>query len=261
MERSLELSVFRAIVTAVSMCWGRVNRIGYSNVVTEMVRVVMNYSRMNAELIRCYIVWVIYLALGAATSILLLTIFKINFLRYLTLGPASLPLIPLAFIAQNSLTGLLMQTVIAVKPGADIFSELANVIWVRYTLTMPGVMRMVSPLCAAMVEELFFRGTVFLILINHLPETGVLFAIVACTALFIVQQVLQTDTVGQGLIFIIGSTSISIVGYMITLYTQSFLSTLLCHAAYAVLYLQLGTSMPKSGLRSQRKPTSAYSNF
>jgi membrane protease YdiL (CAAX protease family) len=138
---------------------------------------------------------------------------------------------------------------------------------------LPGIMRMISPLGAAIFEEVFFRGAVFLVLINKFPQAGTYFPILVCTVLFIVQQVLQTDTLGQGLILLIGSTSVSIVGCIVTLYTGSFLPTLLCHAAYAVFFLQLGTStnwsslgsipaMPISNPKIQRsKPRSAYPDF
>src|SRR5262249_25319048 len=119
-----------------------------------------------------------------------------------------------------------------------------------------------SPLGAAVFEETFFRGAVFLILINNFPQTGAYFAILVCTLLFVMQQVLQTDTFGQGAILLIGSTSISVVGCIVTLLTGSFLPTLLCHMAYAVFYFQLGTSMPKSNPQMQRgKPSSAYPDF
>ena len=135
-----------------------------------------------------------------------------------------------------------MQLLIAARPTLNVFMELTNIPWVSYTLAMPGIMRVLSPLVAAVFEELFFRGAVFLILINRFPETGVFLPVAICTVLFVVQQVLQTDTVGQGLILLVGSTSVSVVGCVVTLHTGSFLPALLCHTAYAFIYLKLGTS-------------------
>jgi hypothetical protein len=87
-----------------------------------------------------------------------------------------------------------MQLALAAKPTIDVFSELTNIPWVRYTLMMPGAMRMISPLCAAMIEEVFFRGAIFLILIIDFPEIGAYLPIFVCTALSVLQQVLQTGT-------------------------------------------------------------------
>jgi len=262
MDNRFDLILFLIIVTVASIFWGRINRIGYSKFITSIVHFIMKYSKMNAELIRSYLVWSIYMFVGLVAAVALLLTYQVNLMRFLTLDPRYFTLIPLAFIAQNSLTGLMMHLLIVANPTMDVFSELTRIPWVRYTLMMPRIMGVISPLGAAIFEEVFFRGAVFLVLINNFPQTGAYLPILVCTVLFVVQQVLQTDTLGQGLILLIGSTSISIVGCIATLYTGSFLPTLLCHAAYAFFYLQLGTSMPKSNPKIQRsKPSSAYPDF
>ena len=273
MGNRFDLILFLVFVTAASIFWGRINRIGYSRFITCIVHFIMKYSKMNAELIRSYLVWSIYVLVGLVAAVALLLTYQVNLLRFLTLDSRHFTLIPLAFIAQNSLTGLMMQLLIVAKPTMNVYLELTSILWVRYTLIMPGIMRVIAPLSAAIVEEVFFRGAVFLVLINRFPQTGAYLPILVCTVLFVVQQVLQTDTFGQGLIFFIGSTSISIVGCIVTLYTGSFLPTLLCHTAYAFFYLQLGTSknwsslgsipaMPISNPKIQRsKPRSAYPDF
>ena|ERR1700733_12430126 len=257
-----DLILFLIIVTLVSIFWGRINRIGYNKVITSIVRFIMKYSKMNAEMIRAYLVWSIYMLVGLVAAVGLLSTYQVNLLRYLALDPAYFVLIPLAFIAQNSLTGLMMDLLILAKPTMDVFLELTSIPWVRYTLMMPGAMRVISPLGAAIFEEVFFRGTVFLILINKFPQIGTLLPILVCTVLFVVQQMLQTDTLGQRLIMLVGSTSISFVGCIVTLYTRSFLPTVLCHAAYALFYLQLGASMPRINPKGQRsKRSSVYPDF
>jgi hypothetical protein len=148
---------------------------------------------------------------------------------------------------------LLIGSLLVATPNLNLFSELISIRWISYTMLLPAGMRVLSPLLAAVLEEVFFRGGVFLILLNRFPETGPYFAILVCTALFDVQQVLQTDTLGQGLILLIGSTSISIVGCIAMLHTGSFLPALVCHPAYAFFYLQLGSSLPRSSPKSHRK--------
>jgi CAAX prenyl protease-like protein/uncharacterized protein DUF5968 len=273
MNNRFDLILFLLIVTVASIFWGRVNRIGYSKFITTIVHFFMKYTKMDAELIRSYLVWSIYMFVGLVAAVALLLTYRVNLLRFLTLDPRNFALIPLAFIGQNSMTGLMMQLLIVVKPTMSIFLELTSIQWVRYTLMMPGIMRVIAPLGAAIFEEVFFRGAVFLVLINKFPQTGAYLPILVCTVLFIVQQVLQTDRLGQGLILLIGSTSVSVIGCITILYTGSFLPTLLCHGAYASFYLQLGTStnwgslesipaMPTSNPKIQRsKPSSAYPDF
>ena len=261
MANRFDFILFLIIVTAASILWGRINRIGYNNLITSVVYFIMKYSRTNTELIRSYLVWSIYMLLGLIASVALLLTYQVNLLRFLPLDTRYFMVVPLAFIAQNSLTGLLMQLLVLVK-GTNVYLEVTRIPWVSYTLMMPDIMRVGSPLGAAIVEEVFFRGAVFLVLINKFPQTGVYLPILVCTALFVLQQVLQTDSFVQALILLIGSTSISTVGCITILYTGSFLPTLLCHAAYAFFYLRLAPSMPKGTPKSQRsKPSSAYPDF
>jgi hypothetical protein len=266
-----ELLVFLTICSFVSVLWGRVNRIGYSKLITSIVHFIMRYSRMSSELIRSYLVWIVYLATGLASSLGLFAMYRVNLLHFLALDGAKL-LIPLAFIAQNSMTGLMMQSAVALWPTLNVFGELSSIPWIKYSMIMPYAMRAVSPLVAALFEETFFRGAVFLVLIHRFPECGIYFSITFCTVLFVIQQVLQVDTVGQALIMSIGSVSISVVGCIVTLHTGSFLPTLLCHAAYAFFYLQLGSAasnwaslrsiptMPTNNVQG-RKASSAYSAY
>jgi membrane protease YdiL (CAAX protease family) len=262
MSSRLDFILFLIIVTVISIAWGRINRIGYSKVITSIVRFIMKYSKMHAELIRSYLVWSIYMIVGLIAAVALLTAYRVNLIHFFALDPKYFIMVPVTFIAENSVTGLMMQLLLLARRTTDVFRELTSVPWVRYTLMMPHVMRVVSPLFAAMIEEVFFRGCVFLILIKHFPQTGAYWSIFVCTALFALQQMLQTDTLGQAMILLVGSTSISVVGCISILYTGSFLPTLLCHAAYAFVYLQMGTSMPKRKSGNQRsKPNSIHPSF
>jgi membrane protease YdiL (CAAX protease family) len=126
---------------------------------------------------------------------------------------------------------------------------------------MPRFMLVLSPLATALLEEVFFRGAVFLILIEKLPQAGAYWAILLCTVVFALHQVIQTDTFGQGAILLIGSTSISVVGCIVTLHTRSFLPTLLCHSAYVVFYLRLASSTPRGEPKKQRTSASGYAGF
>ncbi|MFG1610496.1 CPBP family intramembrane glutamic endopeptidase [Actinoplanes sp. NPDC049265] len=245
----MALTLFLSVVTILAVLWGRTNRLGYSRFITSPARVIMTYSRMTDELIRSCLVWCLYLSVGLLGAVALLVAYRINLLNHLTVSQGQAWVIPVAFIAQNALTGLMMQLWLVARPGSDIFADLVGILWVRYTLMMPRLMRVAAPLGAAVVEEVFFRGAVFLILLTRFPGIGAYWAIVVCTALFVVQQILQTDTTGQRVIFLVGSTSISIVGCLTMLYTGSFLPTLVCHAAYAAVYLQLGTTLPKWQVR------------
>lgn len=259
MPHQLDLAILLASAVVASVLWGRIGRTAYSRAITSVLRFAMRYSRTNGEVIHSYLMWILYLAVGLIMSVVLLVAYQVNVLDFFGLESRYLPVIALTFIAQNALTGLAMGVALVVRPF-DVFSELTSIDWIKYTLMMRRTMRAVAPLCTAAVEELFFRGTVFLILIRKFPEIGAYWPIVVCTSLFVLQQILQTDTLGQCTIFVVGSTSISVVGCLAMLYTGSFLPAFVCHVAYAALYLQMGTAGSRGGLRKQR-PAPAYSGF
>jgi hypothetical protein len=78
MDNRLALILFLIIVTATSIFWGRINRIGCSKSITSIVHFIMKYSKMNAELIRSYMVWFIYMFVGLGAAVALLTAYQVN---------------------------------------------------------------------------------------------------------------------------------------------------------------------------------------
>jgi len=99
MANGVSLGVFLILVTAASVFWGRVNRLGYSRGITSLGRFIMKYSKMRAELVQSYLVWSMYLLTGLVAALALLTAYQVNLLHYIPLATKYLPVIPLAFIA------------------------------------------------------------------------------------------------------------------------------------------------------------------
>ena len=83
----MRLAIFLIIATSASVLWGRINRIGYSVVITSPARFIMKYSRANEDLIRSYLVWWVYMGAGLAGAVALLAAYDVNLLRFLYLAP------------------------------------------------------------------------------------------------------------------------------------------------------------------------------
>lgn len=66
---------------------------------------------------------------------------------------------------------------------------------------------------------------------------GLILPIAISTGLFILQQVLNTNTVIQGVAISSGALVISIVGCLLIEYTGSFLPALICHLLFVIFYL------------------------
>src|SRR5215475_13183880 len=122
MNNRLDLILFLTIVTVVSVVWGRVTRVGSRKFIASMAHFIMKYSRMNAELIRTYLVLSIYLLVGLGASLALLLASQVNLLSFFPLDPRYFMVVPLAFIAQNALTGLVMSSLMVAEPTLDVSS-------------------------------------------------------------------------------------------------------------------------------------------
>lgn len=239
---------FVAAAVGLAIGWGRINRLGYTWGATSVVRTVMKVSTLSEQLIRSYVVLAGYLVVGIVGSALFLVVFQVDIAQFAGMPLEEWWIVPLAFIAENSFTGLVMQLVLLVRPQWNVTSDLNGVLWVRHTRALPRAMRPIAPLCTALTEEMYFRGTLFVILMARFGSVGTYWAVTICTLLFVLQQVLQTDTLGQAFIFVVGSTSVSVIGCLTIVYTGSIIPTLLCHAGYASLYFELGmTARSASG--------------
>jgi len=241
MDSDAALVIFLAAITGFSALWGLATRISApSKRVTSLAAYFMRYSRSPLDPIRAYIIWFIYLFVGLIGCVIPLVVFQINIFRYLPMELRDLVFIPLGLIAQMSLSSLILMLIAAFNPKLDWFSALMNIQWVKILMLLPRTVSLLYPLSGAFFEELFYRGVVFLVLVDHFSQLGVVLPIVISAVLFSIQQVLNTSSVPQALTMAAGSVAISVIGCLLMLHTQSFLPALICHEVYAVLYLMLG---------------------
>ena len=232
--------VFLLAVMVYSTFWGRVTRFSVaSKRMTALASFIMRYSRSGLDPIRAYLAWSIYLLTGLAGSGVLLAAFRLDLLGYSALEPRYAVFIPVGIIAQVSLSSLILMLIASLNTKADWFSVVLNIPWVRISALLPRYLSLLYPLSGAFVEELFFRGTVFLILLIYFPQAGIVVPVLVSSVLFVIQQVLNTDSLTQGLLISIGSVTISVVGCLLILLTGSLLPALLCHELYAVFYVRL----------------------
>lgn len=87
------------------------------------------------------------------------------------------------------------------------------------------------------LERLYKRGTVYMIHRTYFPEMGLIWPIVLTTALFTFQQILNTNTVLQGIVISSGAVVISVIGSLLIEYTGSFLPALMSHLLFVIFYL------------------------
>jgi len=244
------LLLFLCAATLYTIAWGRLTRIAAkSHTIINLTNFVMRYSRSRFDPIRAYLIWGLYVFTGLVGAVVILLIFRINLLRYITMGLNEVAFIPLALIAQLSISSLILMLIALVQPGTNWFAVLQSIEWVQISQLLPKIVSILYPLTGAFAEEIFFRGVIFLTLVEVFPQVGIIVAVVITTVLFTLQQVLNVKSWSQVLLISIGSITISTVNCLVMLKTQSFLPALICHELYALLFLALRQGSPGANQR------------
>lgn len=249
---AVALIAFLSFALLFSLFWGRVTRLSAtSSRMMALVRLIMRFSKSNSELIRAYVIWFAYLFTGLIGSAVLLAFFRVNILLFLQFKPEFLAYVVLGLIAQTALASLILLIVGAINPRLNWYAIVMSTPWVRVFPLLPRGARVAYPLSGAFVEELFFRGAIFLILVLQFPWVDAWAAILISTLLFVVQQSLNTNSWRQSFMMSVGAAAISVVGCLLFLLTDSFLPPLVCHELYVIFYFGHGKSsanaMPKAG--------------
>jgi len=127
-------------------------------------------------------------------------------------------------------------------PQGNALEEVREVPWIS------GILRIKSPILIFLIpgisgffEEFFFRGVLLSLLIERFG-VPVVYAITLVTLAFLIQQLIQLRSTGQMIVIGISCVIISLVGSLLFLGMGTILSAALCHAAFAIFYVQWGIS-------------------
>jgi hypothetical protein len=184
---------------------------------------------------------VLYLGLGVAVLISLLTLAGLTPADLVGSPRASAVLyLLLALCGTSSLNILSVSVLYRLRPSVDVPGEIAAIRWISSILSLPRQFRWIIPALAAVVEELVFRGAVFL----GLGSTGAGFA-VACaisTTLFVVGQVVLVSTPVQGYVMGASSLTLGVIGCLLTSATGGILPAVVLHASFAGFYTTMGVA-------------------
>lgn len=130
-----------------------------------------------------------------------------------------------------------MFVIIAMKivPKIDIVGEMASVAWIKGVFQVPRKIAWLLPFLSASFEEVFFRG----VLLKSLIASGmnIILAISVVTLAFVLNQVLLTDTITQGVVLGFSSIFISLVGSILFVASGSIIPSMIVHASFAGFYV------------------------
>jgi hypothetical protein len=236
--RIIQYIVFLLFVTSFSILWGKAMPIcAKIKVINTFVRYLMRFSRSNFDPIKFYTMVLLYFAVSIIGTIILCISFQFNILPYFSIKSRYIAYIFIGFVAQMSLSSLILIVIASVNTKIDWYGTIRQIPWVKLMSNLPKFIRPLYPIGGAFCEELYFRGTIFIIHITFFPDLGYILPICIVTGLFIIQQTLNTTSVIQAVVISIGATVISILGCLSILYTESFLPALICHLLFVVFYL------------------------
>lgn len=204
--------------------------------VNTISRRLMDYIPWDYEEIKSSFIGVWYYIVPLSFVICFSVIFDFNPLEYITLDLHYIGWIPLTIFAEMSVVTMLSGCLTLFSNTTDWSREIGNISWIKSVQKRNKAVVPFVPILGALVEELFFRGTIFLILFTCFEESGFVISFLVSCVLFTVEQVLFTDNKKQRLSMLLASIGISFVACASTAYTGSFLPCLLAHECFLVFY-------------------------
>jgi membrane protease YdiL (CAAX protease family) len=230
-----------AITAAVviSLVWGRA--LGYlddrSDTFRRAALGAMGFSARAPAEVRALMLSAIYYGVGLAAAVAMAALFGI---RLSSLASWSEPhgwMFLLGAVGEISLANLVVDLLCRItRTNPQRFAEIDEIPWMVGVRQLPPGAAPLGAALGGMIEELFYRGVLLLILIERagVPPWA---AVLAAGALFCLQQLLQVRTAFQAMVVASACVAISLVGGLLVVTTGSVIPALLSHASFVVFFV------------------------
>lgn len=247
-ENLLDFIIFLVLATIYSVLWGKVIMFNaQKRYIKSFARFLMQFTRISYTHLHSAILGSLYLGGGLFGCIIFSVAYRVNILKYVAIKPEYIIYILIGIIAEMSVSSLIMSLVMAFKKDVDWVKQIQTIPWINSISLMPEHIGPIIPTSGAFFEETFFRGVLFIIMLQVFPQVGVVIPIAVVTILFAVQQILNTETFHQGVTMAIASLAVSGVGCLLIIYTGSFLPALIAHESFVIFYFrQMGFSYKRA---------------
>ena|SRR5215469_13325755 len=206
------------------------------------------WSGLRAEVAFAIFGTVVYLGLGCAVLLILLAFAHLPITALVSRPPlVAMPCLLLAMVGCSSLNVLLISFLYKASPRVDVPGEIQRIQWIASILALPRHFRWIIPATAALVEELVFRGAVFIGLMTLGSDFWL--AWLASTLLFTVGQIVLVSTSTQ--VFVMGSSSVALgtFGSMLIAATGSLVPAIILHMSFAGFYTNMSAASATSAAR------------
>lgn len=243
------LGGFLISLTIVSLVWGRA--LWYlderSHAFRRLAFFFIGFTHRPVGQVRAVLLTVIYCLPGLAAVLVFAVGFGLSPVHFVSFS-ASLAIISLlGAIGEISLADLLV-TFTCMLGGPRMqarLQEMKDIPWMKGLRQLPARLVPIGAAMGGVVEELFFRGVVLLVLIDRF-DVPPFAAVMIAGALFCLEQLVQLQTTFQMLVIGCGCVAISAVGGLLVLLTGSVVPALICHASF-VLFFVTNNGEPAEG--------------
>lgn len=234
--------VFALIYISVSvLLYGKIlDIIVYSPVLEFVGRIFMRFIRLQKFIIQACFCWFAYLFTGFVLSAAGLLIFRpdVTVRDFFSIDFSKLPIVLVAFFGQMTLAAMILLLIKGFSPHLEWNEIIGNVGWIKVSKRFPRAVRIIYPMSSAFFEEILFRGVMFSILLGIFKNQGIWIPLIIVTIAFCVEQILNTQTIIQGIGLAVGSAAISAIGCMLVIATGSYFSAILTHMMFALFYVE-----------------------
>ena len=241
MNKYIELAVFLFAACSFSVIWGKsVDGLAKSKIVTKLALRLMNYFRAPLDKIKFFVIWFSYIFISLSGTITCCIVYNINLLDFLfsdNVGDILLYAF-IGFVFQFEISSVLLLIFSLLKSDTNWYKIVSEINWVKVSFNLPRKIRVLYPSSAALFEELFFRCSIFLVLLLRYDWVPLPISMLIVAALFIVEQVVCTQKFKQAIAMSAGSLAISLAGCLMIVITGSIIPAIICHEMYVIFYMK-----------------------
>ena len=241
MNKYIELAVFLFAACSFSVIWGKsVDGLAKSKIVTTLALRLMNYFRAPLDKIKFFVIWFSYIFISLSGTITCCIVYNINLLDFLfsdNVGDILLYAF-IGFVFQFEISSVLLLIFSLLKSDTNWYKIVSEINWVKVSFNLPRKIRVLYPTSAALFEELYFRCSIFLVLLLRYDWVPLPISMLIVAALFIVEQVVCTQKFKQAIAMSAGSLAISLAGCLMIVITGSIIPAIICHEMYVIFYMK-----------------------
>ncbi|MGE5341232.1 MAG: type II CAAX prenyl endopeptidase Rce1 family protein [Candidatus Omnitrophota bacterium] len=239
MADGIALTGFIVAAFLFTLLWGRI--LWYfdekSKRINRLVFYLMTFTRLTFPEIKSLVLSLIYYVFGVTGMLIFSMAYRIDLLKLFTFKFHFFPLILLGIIAEITLSIFSTHIYLKSVQGKRVnpFAEIHEAPWINGILKLPRALVPIAPVLGGLMEEIFFRGILLVILVTQLSISPMI-SILMVTGLFLVEQWIQLRTLAQRIMIGLGSFSISFIGGILVIYTGSIIPAAIAHMSFVIFY-------------------------